>query len=184
MTTPIFDKNQWYQLYVNEDKTQALMGTSLFNKGGTTGAVFFNTTNTATNVQRWQIYPVTVNDATAYTFRCKDGGPNAFMGTAYVEAEATDGKTRPQMLRGDIVSNNVYWSIGSWGDGTWFLTNAANGTDFQLNRNGNGLLAMSSNITAPQNGQRWGFTTIDKIDDEKYSNVNVCPTRQRHCRNP
>ncbi|KAF2819322.1 hypothetical protein CC86DRAFT_144642 [Ophiobolus disseminans] len=173
MSPPSFDKNQWYHLYVNEDKKQALMGTSLFNKGGTHGAVFFNTTNTATNVQRWQVYPVTVNDITVYIFRCKDGGPNGFMGTAYVETEATDGETRPQMLRGDIANENVYWSFGSWGDGTWFLTNAANTTDYHLNKKGNGLLAMSSNTTAPQNGQRWGFETIDKIDDEQYSSVNL-----------
>jgi hypothetical protein len=70
-------------------------------------------------------------------------------------AEIAD-NTRPMMMRGDIANNSVYWSFNAWGDSTWFLTNAAN-DDQHLNRQGNGLLSMSSNITARQNGQRWGF---------------------------
>jgi hypothetical protein len=70
-------------------------------------------------------------------------------------AEIAD-NTRPMMMRGDIANNSVYWSFNAWGDSTWFLTNAAN-DDQHLNRQGNGPLSMSSNITAPQNGQRWGF---------------------------
>jgi hypothetical protein len=173
MTTLKFDTNQWYQLYVNEDKRQSLLGTSLYNKGGTKGAVFFNTTNIDSNLQRWQIFPVTVDGATVYTLRSKDSGPNGFMGTGYSEDEDTEGKTRPSMFRGDIADNNVYWTFDSWGDGTWYLSSAANGTTYHLNKKANGIMAMSPNVTAPQNGQRWSFTTIDKIDDEKYSSVNV-----------
>jgi hypothetical protein len=173
MTTPKIDTNQWYQLYVNEDKSQSLLGTSLYNKGGTKGAVFFNFTNTASPLQRWQIFPVIINSTTAYTIRSKDSGPNGFMGTGYSEDEEVDGKTRPSMYRGDIAGNNVYWSFDSWGDGTSFLTSVANGTTYHLNRKGNGIMNMSPNISAPQNGQRWGFVPIDKIDDEKYSSVNV-----------
>jgi hypothetical protein len=80
--------------------------------------------------------------------------------------------TRPMMIRGDITNNSVYWSFNAWEDSAWFLTNAAS-DDQHLNRQVNGLLSMSYNITAPQNGQRWGFASIDKIDDEKYSSVNV-----------
>jgi hypothetical protein len=173
MTTPKIDTNQWYQLYVNEDKSQSLLGTSFFTKGGTKGAVFFNTTNTTLPSQRWQIFPVTINSTTAYTIRSKDSGPNGFMGTAYSEDEDAEGKTRPSIFRGDVASNNVYWSFDSWGDGTSFLINTANGAAYHLNKKGNGIMNMSPNISAPQNGQRWGFATIDKIDDEKYSSVNV-----------
>jgi hypothetical protein len=173
MTTPTFDKNQWYYLYVNEDKSKALLGTNLYTESGTKGAVFFNTTNTASNSQRWQIFPVTVNDTTVYTLRCKAGGPNGFMSTAYSETEETEGKTRPSMFRGDVVTKNAYWTFGSWGDGTWYMANAANGTGYHLNRKGSGIMAMSPNVTAPQNGQRWGFATIGKIDDEKYSSIIV-----------
>jgi hypothetical protein len=172
MATPKFDTNQWYQLYTNEDKKSSLIGTSLFNRGGTRGAVFFNTTDTSANVQRWQIFPVTINETTAYTIRSKDSGSNGFMGTGFNPNEEIEDSTRPMMFRGDVADNSVYWSFNTWGDGTWYLTNAANDTQ-HLNRQSNGLLSMSSNITAPQNGQRWGFASIAKIDDEKYSSVNV-----------
>jgi hypothetical protein len=64
--------------------------------------------------------------------------------------------TRPMMIRDDIANNSVYWSFDAWEGSAWFLTNAAN-DDQRLNRQGNGLLSMSYNITAPQNGQRWEF---------------------------
>lgn len=172
MSAPTIDKNQWYHLYVNNDKKQALLGTSLF-KDGLKGSVFFNTTNIASSVQRWQIFPVTVNDTTMYTFRSKDSGPNGFMGTSYSEDEETEGKTRASMMRGDIASDRAFWSFGSWGDSTWFLTNVANTTEYHLNKKGSGIMAMSPDIRAPQNGQRWSFDPIDRIDDEKYSSVSV-----------
>jgi hypothetical protein len=177
MASPTFDTNQWYQLYVNEDKTQSLLGTSLYNKGGTKGAVFFNSTNPASKLQRWQIFPVAIDGTTAYILRSGDSGPNGFVGAGYSEDDENEGKTRPQMFRGDIASNNVYWSFNNWGDGTFFLTNAANGTTYHMNKRGDGIVSMSSNITAPQNGQRWNFAAIDKINDEKFSSVNVSLSR-------
>lgn len=176
MSEPTIDTNQWYYLYVNDDRRQALVGTNLYTSSGTKGAVFFNTTDTSANTQRWQIFPTTVNGTRVYTLRSKEGGPNAFMGAGYVQEEDTEGHTRPQMFRGDVADNGVYWNFGGWGDGTWFLSNGINGTSYHLNRKVNGLLAMSPNITAPQNGQRWNMAEIAKIDDEKYSSVNVsCP---------
>ncbi|OAL48309.1 hypothetical protein IQ07DRAFT_96181 [Pyrenochaeta sp. DS3sAY3a] len=88
--------------------------------------------------------------------------------------EATAGKTRPMIARGDIADASAYWSISPWGDGTWFMTNAANGTGYHLNReDGNGTLSIDPNITAPQNGQRWGFKEITEINDSRFSTVNL-----------
>lgn len=183
MATPTVDTNQWYQLYVNGNKKEALLGTSLYTGSGTKGAVFFNTTNTTLPGQRWQILPVTVNDTTAYALRCKDGGENGFMGAGFVANEETDGHTRPQMFRGDVADNGVYWTFGSWGDGTWWLSNGANTTSYHLNKKANGLLALSSNISAPQNGQRWNYTPIARIDDAKFSSVNVSLLERRELYN-
>jgi LPXTG-motif cell wall-anchored protein len=77
------------------------------------------------------------------------------------------------MFRGDIATNNVFWTFGAWGDGTYFLTNTANGTDWHMNKKDNGIMAMSPNITAPQNGQRYDFKAVGKIDDARYSSVDV-----------
>jgi hypothetical protein len=173
MAAPTFDKNQWYHLYVNGDKDAALIGTVLFDNAGTRGAVFFKTTNLTEDNQRWQIFPVTVNDTTVYTFRGKTAGPSGFLGTAYREKEDTEGKTAPTMLRGDVATDSVYWSLDAWGDGTFAMSNAANGTGYHMDRAESALVRMNPNITAPQNGQRWSFETIDKIDDVKYSSVSV-----------
>lgn len=175
--SPTIDTNQWYYLYVNEDKRMAVIGTNLYTGSGTKGAIFFNTTDPSANTQRWQIFPTTVNGNRVYTLRCKEGGPNAFMGAGYVEAEELPSKTRPQMFRGDIVADDgVYWSFSSWGDSTFAMTNGANGTKYNLNKKTNGLLAMDSDIQAPQNGQRWSIAPIAKIDDDKYSSINVGST--------
>jgi hypothetical protein len=174
MAAPKFDTNQWYQIYLGEDKNgQSLVGTSLYTGSGTKGAVFLSPSNTTQPVQKWQIFPVTVNETTLYTLRSKDSGSNGFLGTQYTPDEETEGKTRPAMYRGDVASDNVYWSFGSWGDGTWYLSSPSNGTNYRMNKKNNGIMAMSPNVTAPQNGQRYSFATIAQINDVKYSSVNV-----------
>jgi hypothetical protein len=175
MTTPVSDINQWYQIYYGDEQDggQSLVGTSLYTGSGAKGAVFLSPSNTSQPVQRWQIFPVTVNSSALYTLRSKDAGPNAFLGTQYTPDEETEGKTRPAMFRGDVAGDNVYWAFGSWGDGTWYLTSASMGPKYRMNKKNNGIMAMSPNITAPQNGERYSFATIAKIDDIKYSSVNV-----------
>jgi hypothetical protein len=170
-----FDSNQWYQLYVNQNDDNALYGTNLFDKG-LTGAVYFNATDTDRPGYRWQIYSMP-NDT--YVIRNSDAGANGFLGTKFAPNEDTPGQTQGQMIRGNISDASIFWSIEPWGDGTFFLTNAANTTKWHLLRKGNGRIAMSSNITAPQNGQRFSFKTITAINDKKLSTVNV---RQPPCR--
>ncbi|KAL5117566.1 hypothetical protein ACEQ8H_004459 [Pleosporales sp. CAS-2024a] len=134
-----FDTNQWYQMYLGDDKNgQSFIGTSLYTGSGTKGAVFLKPSNTSDPVQRWQVFPVTVNDTMMYTFRSNDAGPTGFLATHFTPDEETEGKTRPAMFRGDVaIDYNAFWSIGSWGDGTWFLTNAANGTNYRMNKKDN-----------------------------------------------
>lgn len=172
MSAPNFDTNQWYQICLGDGKEQCLIGTSLFNASNTKGAVFMSPNKATATVQRWQIVPVTINHTNTYILRTKDSGPNGFMGTGYSANEESEGMTRPSMFRGDVVDNNVYWNFGTWGDGMFYLTNAINGT-YHLNKKNNGIMAMSNVIAAPQNGQRFGFEAVAKIDDEKYSSVNV-----------
>jgi hypothetical protein len=174
MTTPKLDTNQWYQICLDgNSKGQCFVGTWLYTGGNTKGATFLNPSNSSKSDQLWAILPVTVNSTTVYTLRTKDSGPNGFLASEYVAEEDTDGKTRPSMFRGDIAVDNVYWLFGGWGDGTFFLTNTANGTDWHMNKKDSGIMAMSPNVTAPQNGQRFGFSAVSKIDDERYSSVNV-----------
>lgn len=179
MSSPDLDANQWYYICVGNSDANALVGTNLFSNEGTSGAIFLNTTQTSLNTMRWQIYPI---NSTTYVIRCKEGGANAFVGTYFVADEEDEGHTRARMVRGDIADNTVFWQFSNWGDDTWWLTNAQNGSDWHLNLKDNGLLTMSNNISAPQNGQRWSFGSIAKIDDKAYSSVAVRAGMQRVCR--
>lgn len=179
MPSPGLDSNQWYYIYVGNSDANALWGTNLYNQG-TSGAIFLNATQTSLNTMRWQMYPI---NSTTYVIRSKEGGANAFVGTHYVPAEESEGHTRPRMVRGDIADDSVFWQLSAWGDDTWWLTNAQNGTAWHLNLKDNGLLTMSNNISAPQNGQRWSFGSIASIDDKAYSSVAVraeCPASRAH----
>jgi hypothetical protein len=164
------DANQWYYIYVGMSDKDALWGTNLYNQGKE-GAIFLNYTQTSASTMRWQIYPI---NSTTYVLRSKEGGANAFVGTHYVAAEETEGHTRPYMVNGMIADDSVFWQFGSWGDDSWWLTNAQNGTNYHLNLKANGLLTMDPNITAAASQQQnWKFGSIAKIDDTAYSSVNV-----------
>ncbi|KAF9691627.1 hypothetical protein EKO04_010335 [Ascochyta lentis] len=58
MSSSNLDTNKWYSLYVNNDNSSSLLGTNLYNRAGTTGALFFNKTDPEIATQRWQLYPV------------------------------------------------------------------------------------------------------------------------------
>lgn len=167
-----FNSSFWYQLYVNENKDYSLWGTKLYDQNRT-GAVYFNTTQTKKATNRWQVYPV---NSTTYVLRTQEGGPDAFLGTAFISDEDTPGQTRPIMINGTFSDNSVYWNISPWGDGTFFMTNGANGTAWHLKKKANALLCMDSNTTEIQPGQRWSFTAEqnDEIKDQpRFSTVSV-----------
>lgn len=167
--TPDLDSNMWYVVYVGGPE-QSLFGTDPYASSYSRGAVYFDFTNENSSNNRWQVFRL---NSTTWTLRCSIGGPNAWLMASDTD-EATTGKTRPMIARGDIADASVYWSISPWGDGTWYMTNAANGTGYHLNReDGNGTLSIDANITAPQNGQRWGFKEITEINDSRFSSVNV-----------
>ena len=166
MAAPDLDTNQWYTMYINNNNDSSLRGSKPQIRGGTTGATCFIKTNPNGAAQRWQIFPI---NSTTFVLRTQEGGANAFIGT---RAADDNGIISSLMLRGDVADESVYWGLGSWGDGTWFLWNGGNGTGYHLSRNGAGA-AMDNNITAPQNRQRWKFNGVARIDDEAYSSVNV-----------
>jgi hypothetical protein len=59
------------------------------------------------------------------------------------------------------------------GDATFFLTNRANGTQWHLEVPPNALMWMSSNVTGDQDGQRFLFSEVEDINDQRYSTLLV-----------
>jgi hypothetical protein len=95
------------------------------------------------------------------------------LGTGLDTDESTPGKTIPRMANYTFSDDSMFWQISPWGDGTFFFTNAANGSAWHLSVKGNSRMAMSSNITTPQDSQRFSFAQLDTVDDARYSSVIV-----------
>ncbi|KAL2063362.1 hypothetical protein VTL71DRAFT_5167 [Oculimacula yallundae] len=169
--------DHWHQIYqgVDDSPAQSLAGTSLFNNN-LSGAVFFSQTNTSANAEQlWQIFPY---NSTYYVLRTKQSGPLGFLTVIYSPNEGTPGRTVPRMSNSSITNGDeMFWQIKPWGDGTWWLENAANGSAWHLQQKPNSLMAMSSNITStpPRSGQRFSFRQLQPIQNAAYSTV-VGPT--------
>ena len=165
-----FDSNYWYQIYANKNKNDSFVGTSLYNKG-ISGAVFFNTTDTTEQVQQWQLFPF---NSTNYVLRSRDSGPQGYLEAKVSINETTQGVTVPYMRNASTSDNSMFWQVGPWNDGTFYMTNSANGTGWRLNVKSNTLMAMDSDFTPIQDGQRFNFQRLNQINDERYSSVIVC----------
>ncbi|KAG0646395.1 hypothetical protein D0Z07_7648 [Hyphodiscus hymeniophilus] len=163
-----FDTNSWYHLGARKS---SLAGTGLYDHGK--GAVFATGTNASDPQQLWQFFPY---NSTYYVLRTKASGQFGYMSAAAGANETTPGDTVPTMLNVTLADDSMFWTISPWGDGTFYFTNAANGTAWHLNVKPNGLLSMNSNITAPQTGQRFSYTQAGSIDNAAFSSVSAWST--------
>jgi hypothetical protein len=176
-----FDSNHWQQINIspnseNTGQGQSMDGSVLYTKQGT-GSVFFTDTNTTAAEQLWQIFAF---NSSYYVLRTQGSGPEGYMNTGLGSGGLTPGNTVPLMANYLISDDSMFWKISPWGDGTFFFTNAANGTAWNLAIKPNSLMVMTSNISAPQDAQRFSFTQQGTIDDVRYSSVLVsCFSCQR-----
>jgi hypothetical protein len=125
----LFDPNQWYHIYVNQDDKFALKGTSLY-KQSMYGATYFEKADLDKPWQRWQMY--NVENTTDYVMRTKDSGPDGFFSTQFSSASDLEGQIYGTLIRGNISDGSVYWQWTSWTDGTFYLTNKRNDTGWHL----------------------------------------------------
>ncbi|EPE36514.1 hypothetical protein GLAREA_08677 [Glarea lozoyensis ATCC 20868] len=175
-----FDTNRWYQIYLLDNTVQSLAGTILYNQGRS-GAVFIQDTNLTSGGQQWQIFPF---NETYHVLRTKDSGPTGYLHASFSVDETTPGLTVPDMRDAEIQDDSMFWQIDPWGDGTFFMTNANNGSDWHLNVKDTGLMSLSSNVTQPQGGQQFNFGRLDAIDDVKYSSVILPPSASEPTQTP
>jgi hypothetical protein len=171
-----FNPHRWYHLYTNENKTSAFLGTGL--SGNRSGSTFFDEWNATARNQNWQFFLI---KDTYYVLRSRAGGENAFLGTFYSKKEQTPGNTRPRMINGTLSDDSIYWKITPWRDGTFYLSNKANGTDYHLARKEDNLVAMDSNITLKSDGQRWSFEPGDNIEPGAFSTPSVSMGCEKCC---
>jgi hypothetical protein len=165
------DKSFWYQVTLESSEVLSLASTG-YGKTGT-GSAFFQVTNKTSPNQLWQLW--SAKDST-YVLRSQESGPEGYL-TAHVGKENVKGENTGNTLPGisvyTLADESMYWTISPWGDGSSFMTNGANGTDWHLEKETTGLMTMSSNKTAPQPGQSFIFKPLKKINDKKYSTMQV-----------
>lgn len=122
--------------------------------------------------EQWQIFPY---NSSYFVLRTKESSSIGYLAVAVGTGDVpTPGNTKAITQNYTLCDNSMFWKISPWGDGTFYLSNAQNGTDWHLNVRDNSLISMSSNITAPQDGQRFSFTQLkEAINDPDYSTVMV-----------
>lgn len=124
------DSNQWYHVYSHANNKWAMMGTALYDNHGTNGTTFFQPANITKAWQQWQFSSV---GSGYYVLRTRDSGWNGFLVTKHSpDTTKTRTQTLATMVRGDLADDSVYWKVGLWDDGTYYLTNKANGTELHL----------------------------------------------------
>jgi hypothetical protein len=167
-----FDTNQWYQITRNKKEDQSFVGTILYAEDHTEGSTFFQITNLTIREQLWQIYPF---DSSHYVLRSQGSGPTSFLHSRFVpDLNRLPGDTFPDMKDATLQDDSMLWQISPWNDGTFFMTNKENGTDWHMQVMPDSQMAMSSNITAPQPLQRFSFREVKNIDDNNFSVLRVC----------
>ena len=172
-----FDSNSWHRITVADGQypSYCLEGSQLFQERDF-GAVEMGVTDPEWADQYWQIFRY---NTTLYVLRTMAASDLGYLGVQFNKNEITPGKTIPVMRNVSVSDDSMFWKIGPWGDGTFWLSNGANGSEWRLAvKVPYPSLAMSSNITAPQNGQRFSFEQLDTIDDVAWSSVIVSPGHQ------
>lgn len=164
------DTNAWYQINVTRFTGLSLRGTVLYDKDHKAGAAFYTTSNTSDPSQYWQFYPY---NASVYLLRCKTPGSKAYLGATQTTNKGVTGNTSPYVADYSISDASMFWTVEPWGDGTYYLWNLGNGSDWRMNVLQTALLAMDSNITSEQSGEHFSFTTLGAIDADRYSTVSV-----------
>jgi hypothetical protein len=173
------DANQWYRIQ-NKEISGSLAGTVLYANGGNTGSAFFQGDDD-TNSKQWQFFPY---DSSYYIIRCRNAGPEGYLNVA-LQANMTgtiDSNLVPDLRSYTWSDESALWQIEPDGDGFFYLSNAANGTNWRMSvlgsqagSNSAGWMAMDSNITGTQDGQSYIFPTsgFDAVDDETWSTINA-----------
>ncbi|KAK1543733.1 transmembrane alpha-helix domain-containing protein [Colletotrichum paranaense] len=124
----------------------------------------------------WQFQPVNSTKG-RYLIRSNATGVRLQLSACWDQAETANGHTAVCMRR-TTSGESQMWDILDWGDGTFDLFNAANGSDYIVDRHaGSGVFmsdqiagsAVSDSVDVP--GQRWIIRGDRAVNDPAYS----CP---------
>lgn len=146
-------------------------------QNSTTGAVFLATNKIEDNepAQKWQIVSF---DSDYYVLKSAAAGSRGYLASFFAEDRTNlSSRTLARMVRDNVSDASVFWKISSWRDGTFQLTNKANGTDLLLEMGGehdndSGTEAhMSSNFTNIPRRQ-FSFEVVGEVNGKDIGTID------------
>jgi len=161
-----FDSNAWYAVSEHRvDNVSEPLNGNLQGSGDTLN-VF------AKNSQDWQLQPV--DDVSGrYLLRTNTKGPTMQLSSCYKADEIHRNKTGVCLL-GATSDDAQKWDITNWGDGTFKMTNVANGSGFVVDVHPGAALFMNDQIdtsSVVQPAQHWIFSSDKPVNDGAYSTI-------------
>lgn len=162
------DSDTWYRFIASDG---FIVGPALGNDTGLS-IPYWKHTLQDDDFYFWQFFPF---NTTYYVLRSK-ADDQGFLNARIEDVEtnmptAIVGNTGTHMANSTLSDDSVFWQIKPRDDGTFYMTNAANGTSWHLDSDG--WLWMNSNFTGRDSNQYFTFKGLGKIGDEKYSSVVV-----------
>jgi hypothetical protein len=165
-----FNPNAWYQISEGRvDNTTAPLRSNL--------QINNNTLYVWSKVaQAWQLMPVDGIKG-RYLLRLNVTGVKSQLSSCYQRDEVHPAKTSACMRDTRSVDDAQKWEISSWGDGTFKMSNVANGTNaFVLDVHPGNPLFMNDQVevtggTVKQPAQHWIITSERAVDDGAYSTI-------------
>ncbi|KAK8241803.1 hypothetical protein HDK77DRAFT_510946 [Phyllosticta capitalensis] len=164
-----FDSNHWYQI-LTQNTTLAISGTACW-EGLYFGSAYPEFSNRSDPSQQWQIYPY---NSSFYVLRTRASGPDNYLRTMAVENTADPYPiTETRMANSSVQDSSMFWAMGQWADGPYYLWNAENGSDWHLNTTlvVEGHTEMLALNPQPEQGQAFSFKQLGEINDNAFSSI-------------
>ena len=115
------------------------------------------------------------DDSSAFTIRNNASGPLVALGVALIPQEADPSHTQPRLQPINPNDNGQKWTMGGFGNNTFYIVNVKNGSSYRLDVHPGNPVYMSSQTSAvpydPR--QHWEFQNIRPIDDSQWSQMLV-----------
>ncbi|KAF2763165.1 hypothetical protein EJ05DRAFT_506785 [Pseudovirgaria hyperparasitica] len=174
-----FDKDHWYHIQTQGNRDQYVIGTYLYADNGTVGGVFNNNIDGGKpEEQRWQFFPV----GDSFVLRTVASGHTGYLRAVYsvnetynngrtVVAMANETLLDPGEVAGGDGNASIFWNVGFWDDGSQYLWNRDNGSDWRLLMKPNAFTVLDRNLTGPPDGMRFNLSRADPISDQRYSSI-------------
>ncbi|KAK7544778.1 uncharacterized protein J3D65DRAFT_673499 [Phyllosticta citribraziliensis] len=168
--TSEFNSNRWYQILLSNE-TLAFTGTPRWD-GYSYGSMMTNVQNRTEFEQQWQVYPF---NSTFFVLRTRASGPDNYLRVML----SVDGEglpiPKPRMVNPMLPDVSWLWAMGKWADGSFYLWNAENGTNWHLNTTvlPSGHTEMVSLNPQPKQGQAFTFKELGEINNQTFSTINV-----------